>query len=151
MYFATVALLTFLLPLVSIVLDHATSAAAAPWFPLIGKWFVFWSAGIRLLLAGQRQFFQPEFTAEEIFDLKNGEALPIVRELGVANFGTGVVGTVSLARPGFVLPIAISAAIFYGVAGLRHAVAAKRTLNETIAMVSDLFVCLALALYLAGN
>lgn len=149
MYFATVALLTFLLPIVSIVIDHAASATAAPWLALTGKWFVFWSAGVRLILAGLRQFFQPEFTARDIFNLKDEGALPIVRELGIANFATGIVGAVALAKPSFVLPVAISAAIFYGIAGLRHLMAAERTTNETVAMASDLFVALALIAYLA--
>src|SRR5579872_30289 len=133
MYVATVALLTFILPIASIVVDHAAGATAAPWLALAGKWFVFWSAGIRLILAGLRQFFQPEFTATEIFNLKDDGALPIVRELGIANFATGIVGAVALAKPSFVPPVAISAAIFYGVAGLRHVMAAERTANETVA------------------
>ena len=51
MYFVTVTLLTFVLPVASILLDHAMSATAVSWFALIGKWFVFWSAGVRLILA----------------------------------------------------------------------------------------------------
>jgi hypothetical protein len=129
-------------------MDHAMSATAVPWFALIGKWFVFWSAGIRLILAGVRQFYQPRFTARDIFGLKNDDALPIVRELGIANFATGIIGTLALARSSFVLPVAIFAAIFYGIAGVRHALETERTVNETVAMASDLFVCLALLTYL---
>jgi hypothetical protein len=149
MYFAVVGLLTFLLPIGSVLVDHFVVDTAPPLLALVGKWFVFWSAGIRLILAGLRQFYQPQFTAKEIFDLKSDDALPIVQELGIANFATGVVGVVALAMPSFVLPVAISSAIFYGVAGIRHSVAVERTLNETVAMVSDLFVCLALVAYLA--
>ena len=149
MYLLTVALLTFVLPVASILLDHSLAASAVPWFALIGKWFVFWSAGVRLLLAGLRQFFQPEFTARDIFKLANNDALPIVRELGIANFAAGVVGALSIAEPSFVLPVAISAALFYGLAGVRHALQPERSANETIAMASDLFVSLALIVYLA--
>jgi hypothetical protein len=39
------------------------------------------------------------------------EALPIVRELGVANIAIGVVGLLSLAAPSFRLPTAIAAAM----------------------------------------
>jgi hypothetical protein len=148
MYFATVTLLTFVLPVASLLLDHATSATAVSWFALIGKWFVFWSAGIRLILAGLRQFYQPRFTARDIFGLRNDDALPIVRELGIANFAMGIIGALALARPSFVPPVAISAAIFYEIAGVRHALEIERTVNETVAMVSDLFVCLALVTYL---
>jgi hypothetical protein len=148
MYFVTVTLLTFVLPVASILLDHATSASAVSWFALIGKWFVFWSAGVRLILAGLRQFYQPRFTARDIFGLSSDDALPIVRELGIANFATGIVGALALAKPSFVLPVAISAAIFYGIAGVRHALEAQRTVNQTVAMATDLFVCLALLTYL---
>jgi hypothetical protein len=74
-----------------------------------------------------------------------------VRELGVANFATGVVGMASLGMPGFVLPVAISAGIFYGVAGILHFAESDRTRNENIAMVSDLFVFLVLAAYVGSQ
>jgi hypothetical protein len=151
MYLLTVALLTFILPVGSILLDHFLWATALSWIALIGKWFVFWSAGIRLLLAGLRQFYQPEFTARDIFRLESKDALPIIRELGIANAAIGVVGALSLAQPSFVLPIAISGALFYGVAGARHASDAERSFNQTVAMASDLFVCLALLTYLGGS
>jgi hypothetical protein len=148
MYFVTVTLLTFVLPVASILLDYAMSATAVSWFALIGKWFVFWSAGVRLILAGLRQFYQPSFTARDIFGLRSDDALPIVRELGIANFATGIIGALALAKPSFVLPAAISAAIFYGLAGVRHAFETQRTVNQTVAMATDLFVCLALLTYL---
>jgi hypothetical protein len=147
MYVLTVLLLMVLLPVASIYADHASLGAAMPMTMVIGKWFVFWSGGARLVFAGLRQFFQPQFTSREIFGLTSDDALPIVRELGVANFAVGVVGMASLANPSFVLPVGISAAIFYGIAGVRHLVDGGRTSNETIAMITDLFVSAMLALY----
>ena len=85
------------LPVGAIGVDYFHTSA--PPMLLAGKWFVFWSAGVRLSLAGSRQFFQPRFTAQEIFHIKGEDALPLVRELGVANFATGVVGIASLAKP----------------------------------------------------
>src|SRR5271168_2776206 len=101
MYFLIVLLFRLVLPVGSIYLEHSYLHSATPRMLLIGKWFVFWSAGVRLFLAGLRQFFQPRFTAEQIFGIKSDDALPLVRELGVANFATGVVGIASLVRPGF--------------------------------------------------
>ncbi|MGB9382369.1 DUF6790 family protein [Candidatus Binatus sp.] len=149
MYLLIVLLLMFVLPSGSIYLEHSYLHSAAPLMLLAGKWFVFWSAGVRLVMAGLRQYFQPRFTSEQIFDIKGDEALPIVRELGVANLATGVVGVASLAEPTFVLPVAIAAAIFYGVAGIRHVAESGRTRNENIAMISDLFVFLIFAAYVA--
>jgi hypothetical protein len=147
-YLITVLLLMAVLPIGSIGAEHFYFHSSAPLPLLVGKWFVFWAVGIRLFLAGLRQFFQPRFTAEHIFRIKGDDALPVVRELGVANFATGVVGIVSLAKPGFVLQVAIVAAIFYGVAGVRHVAEKGKSVNENIAMVSDLFVFLVFAAYI---
>ncbi len=56
MYIAIVALLTVVLPLGSALVEHALPGAA-PFLALVGKWFVFWAAGVRLVLAGVRQAF----------------------------------------------------------------------------------------------
>jgi hypothetical protein len=75
--------------------------------------------------------------------------LPFVRELGVANFASGLVALLSLWNAGFVLPSAIYAAIFYGAAGVVHVTACDRSRNENIAMASDLFIAAVLASYVA--
>jgi hypothetical protein len=136
MYFLSVLLLMLVLPAGSIYPEHIYLHASVPLMSLIGKWFGFWSAGIRLFLAGLRQFFQPRFTSEQIFSIKTDDALPLVRELGAANFATGMVGT--LAKPSFVLPVTLAAGIFYGIAGVRHVAESNRTWNENVAIISDL-------------
>jgi hypothetical protein len=146
MYIAIVALLTVVLPLGSAFAEHA-GPGAAPFMALIGKWFVFWAAGIRLVLAGVRQLFQPEFTARQIFRIEGADAFPLVREIGAGNLALGAVGVASLWRPDFVLPVAIAAAIFYGIVGVRHLLERGRSLNETVAMGTDLFVFILLAAY----
>ncbi|MFA6115306.1 MAG: DUF6790 family protein [Sphingomonas sp.] len=149
MYLAVVLLTMLVLPVGSMLAEHLHGPA--PWLLLAGKWFVFWSVGVRLMLAGVRQFAQPSFTAEQIFGTKSPDVLPLIRELGIANVATGVVGLLSLWMPSFTLPVAISAGIFYGVAGVRHALEPHRSANETIAMVSDLFVFVVLAVYVGGT
>ena len=146
MYIAIVVLTMLVLPVGSIAIEHGLHPQSAL-LDLVGRWFVFWGVGARLGLAGLRQVFQPTFTAREIFHMKSDEALPLVRELGVANLATGVVGLASIAAPSFVLPVAISAGIFYGVAGIRHVREPARSLNETVAMVSDLFIAAVLATF----
>ena len=147
MYLSVIALTMFVLPIASIVIEGALNPAESLVF-LAGRWFVFWGVGVRLGLAGLRQFFQPGFTAKEIFHIGGDEALPLVRELGVANVATAAVGLLSLVFPSFTLPVAISACIFYGVAGVRHVAERDRSRNENIAMVSDIFLCLVLAVFL---
>ena len=149
MYVAVVGLTMVVLPIVSIGVAYALDPAAAL-LPLVGRWFVFWGVGVRLALAGIRQLSDPGFTAREIFHMTGAEALPVVRELGAANVAIGAVGLLSLAAPGFVLPVAIAAAIFYGIAGFRHLAERERSRNETVAMASDLFIFVVLALFALG-
>jgi hypothetical protein len=135
------------LPILSVGVDHFFFHDAVPLMQLIGKWFVFWSAGVRLLLAGLWQFFKPRFTSEKIFGITTDDPLPFVRELGIANFSTGVAGVCALAMPGFVLPVALIAAIFYGIAGIRHATDHGRGAKQKFAMVTDLFASVVFSAY----
>ena len=89
MYLAVVFLTMFALPVGAILIEHSLLHSVAPVMALVGKWFVFWAAGVRLALAGLRQYFEPRFTAEQIFGIKGDGPLPLVRELGIANFATG--------------------------------------------------------------
>jgi hypothetical protein len=150
MYIAVVALTMLVLPLVSIVIDSGVHPGALAVI-VVGRWFVFWGVGVRLGLAGMRQLFRPSFTAREIFHTTNDEVLPLVRELGAANLSIALVALLSLAMPNFVLPAAIYATIFYGVAGIRHFAERDRSRNENVAMGSDLFMALVLLLFVAAN
>lgn len=150
MYIAIVALTMVLAPTASVILEHLWSPSEPILF-LVGRWFVFGGVGVRLGLAGLRPFFQPGFTAKEIFHMQSHEALPLVRELGVANLATGLVGLLSLVMPTFTPPIAISAGLFYGVAGIRHVTERGRSLNEIVAMGSDLFLFVVLAIFVAAS
>jgi hypothetical protein len=149
MYIAMVALTMLALPGLSIAIDRALHPEVQL-LVLVGRWFVFWGVGVRLGLAGVRQMAQPAFTAREIFHMTGNEALPLVRELGVANTAAAVIGLASIAAPSFVLPAAIWAAIFYGVAGVTHIAARARSVNETVAMLSDLFMSVVLAICALG-
>lgn len=60
-----------------------------------------------------------------------------------------VVALLSLARPDFVVSVAIYAVIFFGVAGLPHGAEPDRSRNENIAMISDLFIAAVLAMFVA--
>ena len=141
-YLVTVALTMFVLPVGSILWGYA--AGQADLLGLAGKWFVFWGVGVRLLLAGLRQYLQPGFTSRDIMGIDSAEAYLLVGELGGANLASGVVGLASLALPSFVPPAAIASGIFYAVAGVEHVRSKHRGTNETIALVSDLFIAVVL-------
>ena len=134
----------FVFPLVSIGIDAGVSGAPVNAL-LIGKGFVFWSMGVRLLLAGLRQIIQPRYTAQVILGLKSDEPLLLVRELGFANVSLGTIGMISLILPACLLAAALTGAIFYGLAGAQHAWQPHRNGRENVAMVSDLFIAVVLA------
>jgi hypothetical protein len=150
MYVVGVILFMVVLPLLSIGNDRFIHHASAPLMLLAGKWFVFWAAGIRQSAAGVWQFFQPQFTVEGIFGIRSNDALPFVRELGIANFALGVVGILSIVRPDFVLPVAIASCLFYGIAGVRHATDRQKGVKQNVAMVTDVFVTVVLVTYIVN-
>ncbi len=100
MYFVLVILLLFVFPLASAIIEAALSAHAVSIVFMAGRWFVFWAVGIRLFIAGARQVIQPQFTAEEIFDIHDRRSFAIVRELGFANLCLGLLEICSLFRAG---------------------------------------------------
>jgi hypothetical protein len=150
MYLAVIILLMGVLPAASVVIEFGMQRGSADLVFLIGKWFVFWSVGIRLMLAGLRQIVNPEFTADAIFGVKEKAALTIVQELGFANLSIGLFGALALVKTEWIVPAAITGGLFYGLAGIKHLIKGDRNTTENIAMVSDLFIFVVLGCYLAG-
>jgi hypothetical protein len=139
MYIAMVISLMLIFPIASIALEFFTRGPGALDVAIIGKWFVFWAVGVRLLIAGLRQIVQPRYTAETILGVKNPDAMLIVRELGIANTAIGSAGLGSLFFSGWTLPLAVIGAIFYGLAGINHFIHKGRNKLQNVAMTSDLF------------
>jgi hypothetical protein len=150
MYLAVIILLMGVLPVASILVEFVAMHRSADLVFLIGKWFVFWSVGIRLILAGLRQAANPEFTAGAVFGVREKAALAIVQELGFGNLSIGLLGALSLIRQEWVVPAAMTGGLFYGLAGIKHILRRDRNTIENIAMVSDLFLFIVLAGYLAA-
>jgi len=151
MYLAAIVLLMGVLPIVSILIEFFVPHSSHDLLFLIGKWFVFWSVGIRLMLAGVRQIANPTFTADAIFGVKEKGALTIVQELGFGNLSIGLLAALALIRPDWIVPAAITGGFFYGLAGLKHLLKGDRNAIEDIAMISDLFIFVVLARYLAAR
>lgn len=147
MYYAIVAAFAVVFPVTSILAD-ALVASPASYVVLIGKWFVFWAVGVRLLTAGIRQMLQPEFTARKIFEIDDPGALKVVAELGVSNISIGILGVTSLYFESLVVPSALYGIIFFGLAGIRHIANGKRNALETVATVSDIWIAVVCLFYL---
>jgi hypothetical protein len=147
MYVLIILVLLLIAPLTSIYLEGAYFHSSAPLLFLVGKWFTFWAAGVRLSLAGLRQTVQPGFTAREIFEFDSKDVFPLVREIGFGNIAMGSLALATIFRPDWLLPGAFVGGLYYGLAGLMHLFAAKRNLNEAIAMVSDIAIALILLVF----
>ena len=150
MYVIIVIALMLALPLISIVAqivltDHGALHGAS-YLVIVAKWYVFWAVGARLSLAGLRQIIQPRYTAETILGFKSAESLFFVRELGFANVSMGSVGVASLFAISWVTPAAMLGAIYYGLAGINHCFHQGRNTLQNVALVSDLFAAIVLAI-----
>jgi hypothetical protein len=150
MYLWVVILLTGLLPMASVVAEVLLHPHVSLFFQT-GRWFVFWAVGVRLLMAGLRQAIQPNFTARKIFELVGDAPLIVVQELGFANIAIGLIGTVSVLETSWIMPAAVSGGLFYGLAGVKHALTKGKRRLQSVAMVSDLFVFAVLAFFVAGS
>jgi hypothetical protein len=148
MYVPMVTALMLIFPLVSVAVQLAfkehDALATVMIVAIIAKWYVFWAVGVRLFIAGLRQIVQPRYTAETLLGIKSADALFLVRELGFANTAIGSAALVSLIAPSWVIPVAMLAAVFYGLAGVNHLIHSPRNKLQNVAMVSDLFAALVL-------
>ena len=135
-YVIGVSLLTFVLPVASLCVEHFIKGADISLVAL-GKWFVFYAVGVRLFVAGIRQTFKPAFTAKVIFHMEGTESYPVIRELGFANLCFGLIGLVSLFLPGWRVVSVFGSGIYYGLAGVQHALQKEAGVNERFALYTD--------------
>ena len=117
-------------------------------FGILLQWLVFWAVGVRLLLAGLRQIFQPGYTAEVVLGIKGDDCRRVIRELGFGCTAIGCIGAGSLFSETWLLPAAIAGAVFYGLAGVNHFLHKARGMTENVAMVSDVLVAVVLIICL---
>jgi hypothetical protein len=148
-YLLSILLFMVLLPILCVVIQWRVQDMPLDW-PLLGKWFVFWPVGVRLFIAGLRQATKPAFTAREIFHLNSDDSFPIIKELGFANVSMGGIAILSLFFASWRIPAAAAGGLYFGLAGFLHLFKKRDSNNETIAMISDLYIFLLMALYLAA-
>jgi uncharacterized protein DUF6790 len=141
-YLFFIILLLFVLPMLSVIIEHYAGKEQSSLISLVGKWFIFWAVGLRLFIAGLRQTLNPSFTAESIFHITNKESFVIVRELGFANICMGAAGVISLFVPQWRMTAAFAGGLYLGIAGINHIIKKPTSSNEWIAMVSDIIIFL---------
>jgi hypothetical protein len=151
MYIASVVLLLFVLPVISIAVERLVGTHGSSLLVVVGRWFCFWAVGVRLFLAGVRQTIQPGFTAEAIFQVRNPEVWPIVREVGFANLSMGLLGLLSLWHREWLIPASLVGGLYYGLAGAGHLAGKERNAKETFAMITDFVPFVVLGVFVAES
>ena len=146
-YILGVSVLTFVLPFAAAITETCIYKDNPFSFGMFGKWFIFSAVGLRLLAAGIKQVKDPAFTAQQIFRIDTPAVLPIVRELGFANFCFGLVGVLSLFLPRWRIVSAFASGIYYGIAGFQHLIKKPAGINELFALVTDILIFILLLIY----
>lgn len=141
-------ILAFMLVLPVIFIGQDTLSGSTGFMESVGKWFVYWGVGWRLVAAGAFQCFKPSFTARDIFEIDDPKAEKLVVEIGFGNLAIGIAAIVSLYVPGWTAAMALAGAIFFGLAGIQHVRNRPTTRSEIAAMVSDLAIAVILIVYL---
>jgi hypothetical protein len=149
MYPFLIAAFMVVLPGISVAADVAIRGVPLS-IVLVGKWFVFWMVGIRLLAAGLKQIAQPEYTARTVLKLSGNDVLVVVRELGFANVAMGLLGTASLPFPDWRSAAALVGGVFYALAAGNHILQPHRARLQNIAMASDAFAAVVLLVSFGG-
>ncbi len=148
-YIGFVVATMLVLPLISIGAELGRLNTAGYW-ETAGKWFIFWGLGIRLSVAGVKQLLQPEFTAQQILGVDDPRSHTLVRELGFANLCSGLTGIISLFVPAWRMAAAFVGGLYMAIAGVNHLLHKPAGVNEVVATVSDIFIAVVMAVYLAS-
>ncbi|KAA5802333.1 hypothetical protein F1654_10935 [Alkalicaulis satelles] len=150
MYLGMLFALFVALPLASIAIERTRGRSMAGLTELALKWFVFWAVGVRLFTAGASQVMRPDFTAASIFQISDPVVIPFIQELGFANIAMGLMAMISLGAASWRRAAALLGFVFFGAAGVRHALSAEafNTL-KLAAMASDLYIAAVLGVLLA--
>lgn len=153
LYLSSVLLFMLILPIVFILKDAKISTVTDDnnLTEVTGKWFLFWGIGLRLFTAGIRQVTKPSFTAQEIFHINDVSVNPIVKELGFANICLSLIAIISLFIPSWRPAAAFAGGLYFGQAGIFHIIKKPVTSNEKIAMISDIFIAVVMAVYLLNS
>ncbi len=140
-YFILVIAQTAILPIVFGCVELATVGGDP--VLVLGKWWVFWGVGTRLLVAGIAQVSGRGPTAKIL-----GASEPTIQEkqltseLGIANVGMGLAGLLALV-PGWAVPAGLAGGVFLFIAGLLHATKRDKNAQEALATWTDLIVGMA--------
>ena len=114
-------------------------------YEIIGKWFIFWALGIRLVIAGLMQLFNPIYT-NNLLQLNLNDFI-IIQELGLANFSIGLLCIISFFKKLLQKYVCLYMFIFFIGASTLHIIRIKNiNFDELITLVTNI-ILIVVALY----
>jgi len=135
-----------ILPLFSIILSiiiNKTKQQQYNILDIIKNWFIFWSLGIRLILAGVIQIFNPKYTDNLLqLGLNN---FSIIQELGIANITIGTMCIVSFFKTNLQKYVCFCSSFFWLGLSINHILNLK-SFNDTFSLITDV-VLMTISLY----
>ncbi len=137
-YFILVIAQTIVLPIGSGIVELALVGGDP--VLVLGKWWVFWGVGTRLLVAGVAQVSGKGPTNAILgATVPSEQERQLTRELGVANIGMGLAALLALV-PGWALPAGAGGGAFLLIAGAMHVAKRNKNPEEVLATWTDLIV-----------
>ncbi len=148
-YFILVIAQTIVLPIACGIAELSIAGGDA--VLVLGKWWVFWGVGTRLLVAGLAQVSGKGPTAEILgANTASIQEVQLTRELGTANVGMGLAGLLALV-PGWALPAGVAGGVFLLIAGMLHVAKPGKGAKEALATWTDLIVGAAVVALAVGT
>jgi hypothetical protein len=145
------SVLLFILPALFILVHAFAYGDTLPIMLIIGKWFVFFAVGARLVGIGIRQILRPRASAKREFAVTDEHASRIMRILGLVHLSIGLVGVLSLFNTGWIIPSAIVGAFYYGFMGVQNFLTKEKNVYGYIAIGSSAFVALVFTVVVLTN
>jgi hypothetical protein len=115
--FLNILILPVLSIIINLIINYRKNISGNV-YEIAGKWFIFWSLGIRLVIAGLMQLFNPAYT-NSLLQLGLSDFI-VIRELGLANFSIGLLCTISFIKKSLRGYVCLYMFIFFTGASILH-------------------------------
>jgi hypothetical protein len=137
-----------ILPVLSIIINliiNYQKNITEKFYEVIGKWFIFWSLGIRLVIAGLMQLVNPAYT-NNLLQLGLSDFI-IIRELGLANLSIGLLCTISFIKKSLQGYVCLYMFIYFTGASILHILRiGSINFDEFITLITNVILVI-IALY----
>lgn len=142
-----------ILPLICISIEHALSKAHSKPFlfkKVCLKWLCFWIIGFGAISAGMMQMFNPSYTANLLHVTMDDYI--IIRELGCAEFGIGLVALLSFKWTAFRKPATMTYGVFiFGCTIIHLFRLSVIDFGEIVSTLNDIWILIVAVLIVANN